>query len=180
MIKNNIERIIFVAMIGICLYSIVISGFREKEAYNTAGELQTEIALIENDNNILRNKIEVLEVDKQLLEDEIEELKDFKKTLPTASYIGEFEITYYCSCEKCCNKTDGITFTGTQATEGRTIAVDPEIIPLGSTVIIDGQTYIAEDIGGAVKDLRVDVFVNDHQTALNLGRTVKEVYLLEV
>lgn len=176
MLKNNIYKIIFFSMIGICLYSLI----ETTEYYNMADELQTEIALIENDNNILRNKIEVLEVDKQLLEDEIKELKDFREVLSKASYIGEFEITYYCSCEKCCGKTDGITYTGTKATEGRTIAVDPNIIPLGSIVVIDGQTYIAEDIGGAIKELKLDIFVSDHQRALNLGRTTKEVYLLEV
>lgn len=174
MLKNNIYKIIFVTMMIICLYSICCMTNTKID------ELQTEIALIENDNNILRNKIKVLEVDKQLLEDEIEELKDFRDVLSKASYIGEFEVTYYCSCEKCCGKTDGITYTGTKATEGRTIAVDPNIIPLGSMVVIDGQTYIAEDIGGAIQDLKIDVFVSDHERALNLGRTTKEVYLLEV
>lgn len=164
MIKNNIERIIFVTMIVICLIALYISGIEVDAAYNTINELQTEIALIEKHN--------------KNLELELQDAKNLKETLSTASYIGEFEVTYYCSCEKCCGKTDGITYTGTQATEGRTIAVDPNIIPLGSTVVIDGQTYIAEDIGGAVKSLRVDIYVSDHQQALNLGRTVKEVYII--
>ena len=164
MIKNNIERIIFVTMIMICLIALYISGIEVDAAYNTINELQTEIALIENHNINL--------------EVELQNAKNLKETLSTASYIGDFEITYYCSCEKCCGKTDGITYTGTQATEGRTIAVDPNIIPLGSKVIIDGQTYIAEDIGGAIKNLRVDIFVSDHQQALNLGRATKEVFLL--
>ncbi len=164
MIKNNIERIIFVTMIMICLIALYISGIEVDAAYNTINELQTEIALIENHN--------------KSLELELQDAKNLKEVLSTASYIGEFEVTYYCSCEKCCGKTDGITYTGTQATEGRTIAVDPNIIPLGSKVIIDGQTYIAEDIGGAIKNLRVDIYVSDHQKALNLGRTTKEVFLL--
>jgi 3D (Asp-Asp-Asp) domain-containing protein len=164
MIKNDIERIIFVTMIVICLIALYISGIEVDAAYNTINELQTEIALIEKHN--------------KNLELELQDAKNLKETLSTASYIGEFEVTYYCSCEKCCGKTDGITYTGTQATEGRTIAVDPNIIPLGSKVIIDGQTYIAEDIGGTIKNLRVDIYVSDHQKALNLGRTTKEVFLL--
>ena len=36
------------------------------------------------------------------------------------SYI----LTAYCPCMKCCGKTDWITATGTQATHGRTFAVD--------------------------------------------------------
>ena len=35
--------------------------------------------------------------------------------------------------------------------EGRTIAVDPSVIPLGTEVMFNGEIYIAEDIGGAIK-----------------------------
>lgn len=50
--------------------------------------------------------------------------------------LGEFRLTAYCPCMKCCGKTDGITSTGTTAAEGRTIAVDPRVIPYGSAVTI--------------------------------------------
>ena len=81
-----------------------------------------------------------------------------------------FVATAYCPCEKCCGKTDGITKTGTTATEGRTIAVDPDKIPLGSKVTIDGKEYIAEDIGGAIKGNRIDIYFDKHSDALNFGR----------
>lgn len=61
------------------------------------------------------------------------------------------------------------------ATEGRTIAVDPEVIPLGSEVLIDGQVYIAEDVGGAIKGQKIDIYCNSHQTAINLGKFEREV-----
>ena len=93
------------------------------------------------------------------------------------AYLGEYKITHYCPCEECCGKTDGITYTGTTATQGRTIAVDPEVIPLGSEVTINGQTYIAEDIGGAIKGKRIDIFVNSHEEALELGVDYAPVYL---
>ena len=92
-------------------------------------------------------------------------------------YLGEYEITHYCPCEECCGKTDGITYTGTTATEGRTIAVDPEVIPLGSEVTINGQTSTAEDIGGAIKGNRIDIFVNSHEEALELGVIYAPVYM---
>lgn len=90
--------------------------------------------------------------------------------------LGEFVISFYCSCEKCCNKSDGITATGTQATEGRTIAVDPEVIPYGTMVVIDGHTYIAEDCGGAIKGNRIDIYMNSHEEALQAGVRTVEVF----
>ena len=90
--------------------------------------------------------------------------------------LGEFVITHYCACEKCTVDGDGITASGTQATAGRTIAVDPEVIPYGTTVIIDGHAYVAEDCGGAIKGRRIDIFMESHQEALEAGVKVAEVY----
>lgn len=76
----------------------------------------------------------------------------------------------------------GITFSGTKALEGRTIAVDPSIIPLGSTVYIEGiGIRRAEDTGSAIKGARVDVFMNDVKQALNFGvKKNAKVYVLSV
>lgn len=89
---------------------------------------------------------------------------------PETTDLGEFKLTAYCTCGKCCGEwADGTTYTGTQATAGRTVAVDPKVIPLGSTVIINGDEYIAEDIGGAIKGNRIDVLLDTHQEALQFG-----------
>lgn len=77
---------------------------------------------------------------------------------PEAVSLGQHRITYYCACEKCCGPwADGRTATGTIATEGRTIAVDPMRIPYGTQLMIDGQHYIAEDCGGSIKGNRIDI-----------------------
>lgn len=53
-----------------------------------------------------------------------------------------------------------MTSTGATAKEGRTIAVDPSIIPYGSEIMIDGKTYIAEDTGSALIGKKtIDIFV---------------------
>lgn len=84
--------------------------------------------------------------------------------------VEDFKTTAYCPCEKCCgNFSDGITATGTVATAGRTIAVDPKIIPYGSKVTIDGKEYIAEDCGGAIKGNRIDIFFETHEEAIQYG-----------
>ena len=84
-------------------------------------------------------------------------------------------LTAYCPCAKCCGKSDGITASGTQATAGRTVAVDTRLIPYGTEISIDGKTYIAEDCGGKVKGYTIDVFFNSHEEALNFGRQTKTV-----
>ena len=99
---------------------------------------------------------------------------------PEPESLGEFKLTAYCPCEKCCGEwADGITYTGTRATEGRTVAVDPSVIPLGSTVRINGHDYIAEDIGGAIKENRVDVFFDTHQAALQFGVQYADVAIIQ-
>lgn len=94
-------------------------------------------------------------------------------------HIGEFEITYYCPCTKCCGPDAvGITYSGTIAEQGRTVAVDPNVIPLGSTIIIDGHAFTAEDTGGAIKGNIIDIFVNSHEYALELGRHKADVWIV--
>ncbi len=109
--------------------------------------------------------------------DELKEADKPETDPPEQISLGEFAITHYCACSRCCGKSDGITATGTQATAGRTIAVDPEVIPLGTEVIIDGQSYIAEDTGRAIKGNRIDVYVDSHSEAIQRGAIEKEVYI---
>ncbi|MFD2613873.1 3D domain-containing protein [Paenibacillus gansuensis] len=74
----------------------------------------------------------------------------------------------------------GITSSGAKVKEGRTIAVDPKIIPIGSTVYIEGiGIRRAEDTGSAIKGARIDVFMKDLKKARKFGvkKDVK-VYVL--
>lgn len=95
-------------------------------------------------------------------------------------YIGECTITHYCceAYEHVCGDGDGLTATGIPVTPG-VVAVDPEVIPLGSTVIIDGQAYLAADTGGAVRGNHVDIAVATHQEAEALGVTTADVWVVE-
>lgn len=97
-------------------------------------------------------------------------------------FLGEYTLTAYCPCTRCCGKSDGITATGTLAAEGRTIAVDPRVIPYGSRVLLiwpDGtqHTYIAEDCGSGINGSRIDVFFSDHETARVFGVQSAMAYL---
>lgn len=98
-------------------------------------------------------------------------------------FLGEFTLTAYCPGRCCCGKwASGYTATGTLATEGRTIAVDPDVIPYGSRVTLiwpDGtqHSYIAEDCGGGVNGNHIDVFFNSHQAARVFGVQSAMAYL---
>lgn len=92
-----------------------------------------------------------------------------------------YTITAYCSCSKCCGEwSDGFTFTGDLAHEGITIAVDPEVIPLDTKVYIEGVgERIAQDIGGAIKGNKIDLFFYSHQAALEFGVQYLGVTVIE-
>ena len=91
---------------------------------------------------------------------------------------GTFKITFYCSCSKCCGKSNGITASGTKVKEGRTVAVSRSKIKLGSKLFIEGfGNFIAEDTG--VSGNKIDVFVNSHAKAYQLGVRYATVYQLK-
>ncbi len=94
-----------------------------------------------------------------------------------------FTCTAYCTCQKCCGQfspevtgREAHTATGTIPTQGRTIAVDPSVIPYGSHVSIEGMgTYIAEDCGGGVKRDHIDIYFDNHEDAVAFG--TKRLYV---
>ena len=100
--------------------------------------------------------------------------------------LGEFAIVAYCPCEACCgewalNRPDGIVYTasGAEAQAGVTVAVDPDVIPLGSKVYIDGLGwYVAQDTGNFTGKV-IDVYMTDHAEAVEFGRRDAVVGIME-
>lgn len=89
----------------------------------------------------------------------------------------------------------GITYSGTRAEAGRTVAVDPEVIPLGSSVRItfpeeyshmDGM-YVAEDTGRLIRGNSIDIFFGEdeigsrevNKKALKFGVQYVEVEIID-
>lgn len=96
-----------------------------------------------------------------------------------ATAMGNYKLTFYCPCEICNGHSHATTASGTTMTEGRTIAVDPSVIPLGSRVYVDGYgVFIAEDTGGAIIGNKIDIGVSSHTRAYELGIKYADVYLL--
>lgn len=76
---------------------------------------------------------------------------------------------YTAKCAGC----SGITATGfdlNQNSNAKVIAVDPNVIPLGSKVYVEGYgEAIAADTGGAIKGNKIDVHVPTKDEAYNWG-----------
>ena len=130
------------------------------------------------ENEFLKSENETMREELLSATNTIMELKSEEYELV---YLGDYNITHYCVEKRAhiCGTGAGITATGTQVTAGRTIAVDPRVIPYGSEVYIEGYGWrVAEDCGGAVKNKHIDVAVETHSKAISMGTTTGGVWVL--
>lgn len=96
--------------------------------------------------------------------------------------IDDCTVTFYCAerYKHICGTGDGIAYDGTPVLPWATCAVDPDVIPLGSTILVDlgdgeGLRYFrANDTG--VKGDHIDICVPTHDEALSLGVKTSDVY----
>ena len=73
----------------------------------------------------------------------------------------------------------GITATGVAAQRG-IVAVDPDVIPLGTSVYIPGYgVALAADTGGAINGHRIDLCMESYDEAMQFGRRDVTVYVLQ-
>lgn len=93
--------------------------------------------------------------------------------------LNVMSTAYTAHCEGC----SGTTSTGINLIknpERKVIAVDPNVIPLGSKVWVEGYgAAVAGDIGSAIKGKRIDVFIPSRSKALDWGRKTVKVKILE-
>jgi len=110
--------------------------------------------------------------------------------LPASQWESFTATAYTARCRGCI----GITKTGIDVRhtivdeDGRRIvAVDPEVIPLGSTLEIrigneisnEVIAGIAADIGGAIRGNRIDVLHATYDEAIAFGRQTVELRIIE-
>jgi len=93
-----------------------------------------------------------------------------------------FEVTataYTAECDGC----SGTTYTGVDLKANpnkKVIAVDPNVIPLGSKVYVEGYGYaVAEDIGGAIKGNKIDLHVPTKEEAYSWGVQTVNVTIVD-
>lgn len=91
--------------------------------------------------------------------------------------LGRFKLTAYSGPQL--GQARPITKTGICARAGRTIAVDPKVIPLGSRVYIEGiGERVAEDTGGGVKGHHIDLYLGSVPEARRFGVQRRTVTVL--
>lgn len=110
-------------------------------------------------------------------------LATYPEPLQSYEHSAKFKVTHYCGCSKCCGSwssgSESVAYgcKGDKLVSNYSIATDPKIIPYG-TILHDseGNEYIAQDTGSGVKGYHIDLFVGNHQEALNLGVKTIELY----
>ena len=100
--------------------------------------------------------------------------------------VIQMEVTAYCACTKCCGpQAQGITASGKLVSYngGQFVAADTSVLPFGTKLVIPG--YAGEeaveviDRGGAIKGNKLDLYFDSHDEALEWGRQMLDVTVME-
>lgn len=179
--RRNRALLVFVIASLVVLAVVIVFYITDAKTIRQLEEdvecLEARLDEIKEENKWLRSQLE-MELNHQEQVDDIhkrmDELKESLDEWLEMWNISEFDLTFY---TKECGYPwdDGVTFTGTTVTEGRTVAVDPDVISLGDPLYIVGYGWrLAEDIGGGVREQHIDLYTGQgpeaRQRAFSLGR----------
>ena len=160
---------------------------------NDASELNTEQVAAEQANadstiemkeaeSVPENETEEAPEDEVVTleaEEEVNSTAESESSQPNGKTISVEATAYTAYCSGC----SGITATGIDLKANpyeKVIAVDPNVIPLGTKVFVEGYGHaVAADTGGAIKGNKIDIHVPTKDQAYNWGRKVVEVTILE-
>lgn len=157
-------------------YKIQKQEKQEIQIESTFNEATTKTDVNSDKEVKVEDKKEEVNIEK--IAEETTEKKEEIVKAPEQINLGNFRLTAYCSCTVCCGVwVDTPTASGTMPLANRTIAVDTNIIPFGTKVIINGNEYIAEDTGSAIKGNRIDIYMPTHEEALNFGVQYADVFV---
>lgn len=158
----------------------VENASRAQEANKIIDEQQVKI-------DMLSQRVKRLEKEKQQLihSKKAEASKISSNTKESEEQYETYVVTWYTanyeSTQKSPSDPDyGITASGTTVSEGRTLAC-PKSLEFGTKVYIKelNHTYTCEDRGGAIKSYRLDIYVEDLDKALEMGRQKMQVRILK-
>ena len=178
-------------VIGVCLF-LLVALLATTVYAESRYEAAPEIAQSTDDGRLPGDDVPATERC-YLTEDEVQEDFENEKIeaalLERSHKLTNVTVTHYCPCQQCCGKPEGhpaygITASGRQLVPGVSVGVDPTVIPLGSTVILDFgdgelQYCVADDTGSGVKGNHIDLAMANHREALEMGVRTATVYWCE-
>ena len=193
--KNNYEKIaliafIFIVLLITCTIIVFASNAANTDESIDSGDTCSRFVVPTTETSVSENSTSE-NVAKDSVESGDNAEIDTVVTEPQETFVslGEFKLTAYCPCTKCCGKwgenrpTDAngnmivVTASGRYAKENWTVAADTSMLPFGTRIYINGYEYEVQDRGGAVKGNRIDIYFDDHQEALNFGVQYAEVMI---
>lgn len=169
--KLNKAKVLAVAL-GISVSANIGMYLHGQYLQNEIVDSQEEVFDLKARNTLLKDTYNELLGQMQETQNEVQNLQSQVEELQKWRSLGVFRITAYWFGE---DEYGDLTSTGVKAQVNHTIAVDPEIIPYGSKVMIDGQIYVAEDCGGAIKNNVIDVWVENQSNSFGVKYT--EIYI---
>ncbi|BAC15012.1 LysM peptidoglycan-binding domain-containing protein [Oceanobacillus iheyensis] len=102
-----------------------------------------------------------------------------EESAPAGKTISMSSTAYTAKCDGC----SGVTYTGVDLNSNpnaKVVAVDPNVIPLGSEVYVEGYGYAtAADIGSAINGNKIDLHVPTKEEANNYGVQQVDVTIVE-
>ena len=192
--RKEFLRILNAGIATVCIGSLMCGGLwvlrthqeLEKQKDATA-QVKASLVQVQDEVSDLQMQLSEAEVQAEAFHTENEAIREQLLELEAlemfqdecVTYAGNFVVTAYCPCSKCCGKHannrpvvrgETIVFTaiGEVAQEGVTVAVDPSVIPYGTAIYIEGVGIrYAQDCG--VSGKRLDVYYEDHSEALHSG-----------
>ncbi|MCZ0703616.1 uncharacterized protein YabE (DUF348 family) [Natronobacillus azotifigens] len=167
-------------------------------------EKGTEEVIASGSNGKLEKKYQVTlengeEVDRELVSEEVKEeseqrviavgTKVIQNTAATTVSRGDsstkktmyVEATAYnWDCGSCSGTGRTATGYNVKANPDGVIAVDPDVIPLGTRVYVEGYGYaVARDTGGAIRGKKIDLHMRTVEEARQFGRQQVKIEILD-
>lgn len=186
-----------VTLVSLLIVSNLVVGHHYKvEAIEYQKQIKQQNELIQTQNKIIKHNLIRSSNKELILQERSSEIYSLQQQLEKANTRNEspmclldgteqtYEVSFYTAGYESTQKQKGdkgyrLTASGTYVQEGRTVAAPPSI-PFGTKLYIEGiGVRVVEDRGSAIKSGHLDVYVEDVNKAIQLGRKNLKVKILD-
>ena len=172
--------------------NLSVEEFEKDDTEDKNEEKDVEIAKAQETESVETSKVEEKEVVKVASRGSY--IRDTSTPPTEYKSVMQVKATAYCLCKKCCGKSPdnpryGYTASGLRIVPGtgmKVIAVDTSVVPLGTNVYVEGLygagNYgyaVAAETGSAIKNMKIDLYMDTHEQALSWGVKTVNLYILD-